>query len=121
MDAAVLAYNFGGAELKRLKKLCTGKGTRCRAVAAEDFSQPIGVLCGVEKRIENPPAVPMDEKILVLAHFTPRQLDALLTEMRTARVGLDALKAVLTPTNAKWSADKLCAELLKERDAAGID
>ncbi len=120
MDAAVLAYNFDGAELKKLKKLCTGKGARVRAVAPEDFAQPLGALCGAEKRIDNPPpAAPMDEKILVLAHFAPRQLDALLTDLRTARVGLDALKAVLTPTNAKWTADKLCAELLRERKAAG--
>lgn len=119
MDAAVLAYNFGGAELKKLKKLCSGKLARVRAVAPEDFAQPIGALCGVEKRIENPPAAPMSEQILVLAHFAPRQLDALLAEMRTARVATAALKAVLTPTNAKWSADRLCAELLKEREAAG--
>lgn len=118
MDAAVLAYNFDGAELKKLKKLCSGKLARVRAVAPEDFSQPIGALCGVEKRVEPPPpAAPVDEQILVLAHFAPRQLDALLADLRTARVGTAALKAVLTPTNAKWNADRLCAELRRERDA----
>ena len=120
MDAAVLAYNFTGAELKKLKKICSGKLARVRAVAPEDFAQPVGALCGVEKRIEPPPpAAPVSEQILVLANFAPRQLDALLADLRTARVGTAALKAVLTPTNAKWSADKLCMELLKEREAAG--
>lgn len=118
MDAAVLAYNFDGAELKKLKKLCSGKGIRCRAVAAEDFAQPVGALCGVEKRLDDPPpAVPVADQILVLARLAPRQLDALLAELRTARVAAAALKAVLTPANAKWSADRLCMELKREREA----
>lgn len=118
MDAVVLAYNFEGAELKKLKKLCSGKGARVRAVAAEDFAQPAGALCGVEKRLDTaPPCGAVEEKMLVLAHFAQRQLESLLSEMRTARVGVGALKAVLTPANAKWSADRLCAELKRERDA----
>lgn len=47
MNATVLAYNFEGAELKKLKKLCSGRGVRLRAVAPGDFSQPVGALCGL--------------------------------------------------------------------------
>lgn len=119
MDAVVLAYNFEGAELKKLKKLCADKGVRLRSVQPEDFAQPVGALCGVEKRAEGVTGVSVEEKLLVLARLAPRQLEALLAEMRTARVGAGALKAVLTPTNGKWSADRLCRELRRERDAMG--
>lgn len=117
MDAVVLAYNFEGTELKKLKKLCAGKSARVRSVAPEDHAQPVGVLCGVEKRVEGAQGGAVEEKMLVLAHFAPRQLDSLLTEMRTARVGTDALKAVLTEHNAKWPCARLCAELKREREA----
>lgn len=118
MDAMVLAYNFEGAELKKLKKLCAGKGARLRAVAPGDWAQPVGALCGVEKRVgEAPGFEPPGEKMLVLAHFAGRQLESLLTELRTSRVAVDALKAVLTPTNAKWDARTLAAELTRERSA----
>lgn len=120
MNATVLAYNLEPAELKKLKKICAGNGARVRRAAPEDFSQPTGALCGVEKRIS--PSAPegggLDEKLLVLAHFAPRQLDALLAGLRTARVCTDTLKAVLTPANAKWDAYRLCAQLQRERQAS---
>lgn len=117
MDAVVLAYNFEGAELKKLKKLCAGKGIRARAVAPEDWGQPVGALCLAEKRVQDAPASAVEEKMLVLARLTQRQLDSLLAEMRTARVGAGALKAVLTASNAAWNADRLCRELRREREA----
>ena len=120
MNPTVLACNFGGAELKKLKKLCSGKGARVRAITPEDHAQSVGALCGVEKRAEvTPSAEPAEEKMLVFAHFAGRQLDSLLAEMRTARVGIDALKAVLTPTNSAWNARRLAAELRREHDATG--
>ena len=121
MNTTVLACNFAGAELKKLKKLCSATGVRLRAVTPEDQAQPIGALCGVEKRLPgaSPSAAPAEEKTLVFARLTERQLDSLLTEMRTARVGTDALKAVLTPSNAGWSVHKLAAELMRERASLG--
>ena len=117
MEAMVLAYNIAGPELKKLKKICAGKSVRVRAVTPEDFTQPVGALCGVEKRLESPApeSGELTEKLLVLTHMTQRQLDSLLTELRTARLCTGALKAVLTPTNAKWSSYKLYAELKRER------
>ena len=57
--------------------------------------------------------------MLVFAHFAGRQLDSLLAEMRTARVGTDALKAVLTHANSTWSVRRLAAELRRERGTTG--
>jgi len=117
MDAAILAYNLEATELKKLKKICRGKGVRVRTVTPEDCAQPVGALCGVEKRTEASNGAAPDEKMLVLAHLTGGQLDSLLSEIRTARIAPDALKAVLTPSNAKWSAVRLAEELKKERDS----
>ena len=119
MDATVLAFGFDAAELKGLKALCAKKSVRLRRVSPEDCGQSIGALCGAAKRRENAaPGGALPGKMLVFAHFRDRQLDMFLSELRTARLGKDALKAVLTPANAPWDAAALYAELSREKSRA---
>ena len=44
-------------------------------------------------------------------------IDALLLALRQAGIGLDCLKAVLTPHNRGWNAVKLYGELRREHQA----
>lgn len=116
MDATVLAFGFDAAELKGLKAACARKSVRLRRVLPEDQGQSIGALCGAAGRQEDAaPGGALPGPMLVFAHFRDRQLDMFLSELRTARLGRDALKAVLTPTNAQWSAAVLYAELAREK------
>ena len=116
MDATVLAFGFDAAELKGLKALCAKKSVRFRGVSPEDYGQSIGALCGAAKRSgDAAPGGALPGKMLVFAHFRDMQLDMFLSELRTARLGRDALKAMLTPTNAQWSPAALYAELSREK------
>ena len=116
MDAMVLAFGFDAAELKGLKALCARKSVRLRRVSPEDCGQSIGALCLAAKRREDAaPGGALPGKMLVFAHFRDRQLNMFLSELQTARLGRDALKATLTPTNAQWSPAALCAELAREK------
>lgn len=120
MNTILLAYNFEGAELKALKTLCARKSVRLRRVIPEEYAQPVGAFCGVEKRVEKAAEDgPRPGKMLVFAGFGEKQLDMFLTELKTARVGGGAMKAVLTPANAKWDSYALFTELAKERNAIG--
>ena len=119
MDATVLAFGFDAAELKGLKTLCARKSVRLRRVLPEEHGQSIGALCGAGRRRDcAAPGGALPGPMLVFAHFRDRQLDMFLSELRTARLGRDALKAVLTPANAQWDAAALYAELAKERNQA---
>ena len=116
MDATVLAYGLDAAELKGLKAACARKSVRLRRVLPPDCGQSIGALCGVGRRREDvSPGGALPGPMLVFAHFREKQLDMFLSELRTARLGLGALKAVLTPTNAQWDAAALYAELAREK------
>ena len=117
MDATVLAFGFDAAELKGLKAACARKGVRLRTVLPADCGQSIGALCGAAKHQEAAaPEAALPGPMLVFAHFRDRQLDMFLSELQTARLGRTALKAVLTPTNAQWTAAALYAELARERN-----
>ena len=117
MDATVLAFGFDAAELKGLKALCAKKSVRFRGVSPEDYGQSIGALCGADRRLAGAaPGGALPGPMLVFAHFREKQLDMFLSELQTARLGRDALKAVLTPTNAQWDAAALYAELSRERN-----
>lgn len=116
MSASLLAYHFDEKELKALRALCRQKDVRLRAVKREDYFQPIGALCGREKRIEADPDAPeLAGQILVFADFPEKQFSAFYTLLRNAKLGQGALKAMLTDTNAKWDAYTLLAQLTSEQ------
>jgi len=118
MNAKLLIYNFEGKELKALKTLCAQNNVRLRRVLPEEYSQPIGAFCGVKPHSDSADArgEEITERMMVFANFGGRQTDAFLSALRTARVGVGALKAMLTLTNADWDSHRLCAELSRERD-----
>ena len=119
MEAVLLIYGLEGQELKKLKKLAQAKSVRAKAVAPGDYGQRVGAFCGVAEHLDPVPAAEGVGRMLVFAHFAQRQLDTFLSELRTARLGQGAVKAILTPTNAVWDAARLYAELSKERDEIG--
>ena len=119
MKATVLAYGFADGEAKVLKMVCGQMDIRLRRVGPEDAGQPIGAFFGLSPRTEKDPAgADVPGRMLVLAGFAPRQMDAFLSALRTARAPA-SLKAVLTEHNAPWTGPALFAELEKERAAMG--
>lgn len=101
---------------------------RVRCVDEADFGQPIGVLAGigaeelaeiaasdqaVEPEME---ACDVDEPMLVFAGLSSRRLNLALQRLRAVGVRISC-KAVLTPSNANWTAAQLAAELKAEHAA----
>ena len=82
-----------------------------------DFGQPIGALAGVLPRTADAPAAPLPGEMLVMAHFRPGMLEGMLQGFRASHIPPVALKAMLTDTNAAWTAPALYAEIAKEHAA----
>ena len=78
---------------------------------------PIGALVGVLPRDAAAPAAPLPGEMLVMAHFRPGLLEGMLQGWRAAHIPPVALKAMLTDTNAAWTAPALYAEIAKEHAA----
>ena len=63
------------------------------------------------------PTAPLPGEMLVMAHFRPGMLEGMLQGFRAAHIPPVALKAMLTDTNATWTAPALYAEIAKEHAA----
>ena len=116
--AQVLLFNIRGDKLRKIRMLLFKLGLRCVVVAPEDFSRTLGALCG---RAEDAPAVRADEapafegEMLVMDGLSPVQFHGLLDALRRERAAV-ALKAVVTESNARWSAARLYCELSAEHE-----
>ncbi len=117
-NALVLAFSFGPADSKKLRSICDKLGVRLRKVQPAEYGEPLGAFAGLREHTDQPASVDgATGQMLVFAGLTERQLDHFLSALRTLRVSGDTLKAVLTETNAKWTAPELYAELLRERES----
>lgn len=120
MPGIVLSFGLEATENKKLKTLCEMVGLRLRKVLPEEYGQPIGSFAGVTAREEHPePQKELSGKMLVFAFVSDRQLNVMLSSMKTARIAVGSYKAVLTETNATWNTPTLFAELCKEREELG--
>lgn len=113
----ILTFNLSDARLSKLRFLCMKLGAAVRAVPPEDAGQRIAALCGLAEPEEAPAAEGFPEEMLIFCHMDNAQVDRFLKTAKQLRFAPVALKAVLTPTNADWTAQRLHAELKQERAA----
>ena len=117
MNPMVLCYNLQPEKLGRLRVLALRLGIGVRVVEPEQFALPVGALAGVTEPPETvEPAEPFTDEMLVMAHFRPGMLDAFLNGFRQSRIPSVKLKAMLTETNATWSAARLHREIRAEHE-----
>ena len=117
MNPMVLCYNLQPEKLGRLRVLALRLGIGVRVVEPEKFGLPVGALAGVMNAPETvEEAESFSDEMLVMAHFRPGMLDAFLNGFRQSRIPPVKLKAMLTETNAAWSAARLHREIRAEHE-----
>ena len=88
-----------------------------QSIEEDDMPICVGVLAGVMQAPEQlEPAAPFSDEMLVMAHFRPGMLDAFLGGFRQSRIPPVKLKAMLTETNAAWTANELHTAILAEHE-----
>ena len=114
----VLLYNIGREKLPKIKFILFKLGLSAREVSPAEFDRPIGALAGLEgfDAAETDAGEPFAGEMLVLCGLSSAQFSAFLNALRQNRCTV-ALKAVLTETNAAWSAARLYRELAAEHAA----
>ena len=118
MTPTLLAYQIDPGKLGRMQVVCLRLGIRVQAVDPADFGQPIGALAGVLPRAAGCPRRPApggDARSWRTS--APACSRGCCRDWRAAHVPPVALKAMLTDTNAAWTAPALYAEIAKEHAA----
>ncbi len=116
-----LLFSFRPEErTMRIIRYLTAQGVSVRTVPAEELNETLGYLFslpGYEKRSSPAFLTQSVPEMLVMHGFDQTMLDAFLRFFRTENVRRVDLKAVLTPTNAAWTAVELSRHLTLERNA----
>lgn len=114
----LLIFHLDDTEYKKLEQITRNLKIRCERVADSAYNQTLEALASGKV---NPLATTFTgnippESLLLMCDFSDKRMDKLLFELRKAGVAID-FKAVLTPTNQKWTIPQLMFEMHKERAA----
>lgn len=116
----VLFYQIKGEKRKQLKQICAEQEIETLVVSPAEYGEPVGALIGfpgMQKQGKACTGTGVTGEMLVFAGMDDADLDAFLDACKAKGVPPVACKAVLTPYNAGWSAEKLYGELQKEQRA----
>ena len=120
MRTILYTWNLEQTQLGRLRYFCLRQGIRLRPVGAAECGLPIRELPDrAEEAAEaGQNRLPFDTPMLLMAGFSPAQVDALLAALKGIPPAVP-LKAVLTAANRRWTSEQLHRELSAERAALG--
>lgn len=113
----VLMFNLNNPKGARLRMICLKLHFRFRVVDPSEFGltlEEIIEASSVNAKSEAAPS--FNEEMLVFVNFGQKHLNALLNEMRASKLFV-SLKAVLTDSNRKWTAEALCKAVGEEHAA----
>ena len=116
MRNTLLMYNIAPDKLTKLRVLCMRLGIKMRPVEKSEYGLELEKLLGEKSECQYDGDT-FDDEMVVMCGCNNRTVDEFLMGMRTNRISVVALKAMMTQTNAKWSSFQLHSELCAERDA----
>ena len=93
---------------------------RLKKVAPSEYNQPLGVLAGIKEMTPaegtyDGPKLP--DTMLVFCFLDDSRLNQALAALRKCGAGPFPYKAILTPTNSRWTAPDCFAEIKREHEA----
>ena len=117
----LILYRINDPEtVQRLNTLCRSLHFRTKPVTAADAGRTVGALCGrrdVPQTAGKVPAGYSLPELLIFSELSEAALDLFLAAWRREGIPPVALKAIVTPHNAKWPLYALTDELQQERAA----
>lgn len=113
----ILLFQISKEKAKVIEEI--GKKLKAKVILinTKDYGQTIGYLAGIAgfKRQTAEQIFPINSEMLVFSGMTSQAIDDFLGEYKNTKLSPIALKAMATPHNIFWTADKLYQELMKER------
>lgn len=113
----LLMYNLENKKGNKIKLISLSMKIKIRTVKPEEYLQPLGAVAGLAPGNDSIyQGEGFNDEMLVMANFTGPMVNIFLQEMRRQQIKPVALKAMLTPTNAKWDSITLHNEIKKEHE-----
>ena len=105
-------------EKEAVKQLLAPMKIRLEEIEAADLRQSIGDLAEGKRNVLTAPFTgnAPQESLMVFCGVNEKHFDKILFALRQKQIPID-YKAVLTPTNQKWSVLMLFLELAKEKNS----
>ena len=116
MEPVVLAFHIPGGVQPRLRQLCAEKNITLRLIGREQYGVALGSLVA-GSAVTGGNGEEFTEPMLVMALFPKGMMSDFLDSFPGRLIPSISLKAVLTPTNAAWTAERLYRELGTERES----
>jgi hypothetical protein len=118
----MLAFRIDTDKHAALQDICAGLGIELVDIARKDYAQPLGALAQVkgfkrEKAAYTGPELPAE--MLVFSGMNSDRVDAFLAAYKQTGLAPVSLKAIVTPDNIRWNAEKLFRELMREHVKIG--
>ena len=117
MEKTILIYHFSGEEESTLLTLAARKGIRVIPVPPALYERRLSELPAASSAPAAGGGEEFAARMMVFRGFEEGEFDLLLELLRRNKIGLGSLKAVMTPTNARWTSRELYREVEREREA----
>lgn len=121
MKETILLFNPPAKdELMKVEMALFPLHVRLKRVQPEDYNQPLGALAGVKEIAPAEGKYEGDElpgTLFVFCFFGDNKLNQALAALRKCGAGPFPYKAILTPTNSKWTAPDCFEEIRREHEA----
>lgn len=115
MTGVILLYGFEElGEILAVQSAAAPLGAQVRPVWRDGWRAPVGELAAGASPAGGAVSGPFGGRMLVFCGLDGR-LDGLLSALRSAGIGSECYKAVLTAHNRTWDGLTLLAELQRER------
>ena len=109
----ILLFSVAAQKVEKIKALCKTLGISVQQVEKSDYGQKLGAIAGItgfKKDGSRYSGADFPAELLVFSGINSLQMDIFLAEYKKAGIEPIGCKAVVTPDNVFWSADKLFRE-----------
>ena len=113
----ILTFGLEKQKIKVVRNIAQKNNIFVKEIAPKDYRQKIGTLAGIdgftrEKAFYNGPDFPLE--MMVFSGIDSEQMDKFLADYKQTGEESVPLKAIVTPRNIFWTAEKLFHELWEE-------
>ena len=113
----LLVFGVTDIEYSKIKQIASRMKLRCEHFSSSCYSCTLEQLLSLnEANVAAASTAMHSESLLVMCDLSDKRVDKLLFELRRSDVALD-YKAILTPTNRKWTVSQLLLEMRREKAA----
>ena len=121
MKETILLFNPPEKEkLLKIEMALFPLHVRLKKISPEQYNQPLGVLAGIKDMTPVEGVYSGGERpgtLFVFCFLEGNRLDQALAALRRCGAGPFPYKAVLTPTNSRWTAPDCFEEIRREHEA----